>query len=267
MYSGMLGLPTIINAEQPKNPSALIMVKNESYFLPFVLTQLEGYFDSFVIYDIGSTDNTREIIDWWTTKMDGKTDLFVRYLPDLEPKVQGALRNSMIVEGRRSIYAIIDGDELYKKEDLARISACAEDLKLMHAFNNEKRFGLFKRVELNSEMTMQYDKRRSHHRLYTQDAFWTGNHPGEVSGYKQEEASEEWYDDIICWHFHNALRSPDEASVPKRVTRKAKRSYHPGNLIDVDILEELPILRNRIEDFPVTPALERLWERRALKGL
>jgi glycosyltransferase involved in cell wall biosynthesis len=238
----------------------MVLVKNEEYFLPYVLKQTEGFFDSYVIYDVGSTDNTRDIIDWFTARMDGKADLFVRKMPHVEPEVQGAFRNSMIAEGRRDIYFILDGDELYTPEDLGKISGAADDLQHHYMMVEETyKFGVFKRVEVNEALTKQYDRRRSHHRLYTRDAFWSGTHPGERSGYKQNEKSELWFPDITCWHMHNALRSPKEEDATRRISRKAKRSYHPGELIDLDLLKELPALRERIEDFPVCPALEALW--------
>jgi len=245
------------------NPSVMVLVKNESYFLPYVLKQVEGLFDSYVLYDVGSSDNTRDVIDWFSARMDGKADLFVRKLPHVEPSVQGCFRNSMIAEGRRDVYWILDGDELYTAEDLAKIPDAANFLQECYEDDcvtpKIKRFGIFKRVEVNAELTKQYDKRRSHHRLYTRDAFWSGTHPGEVSGYKQNEKSEIWFDDITCWHLHNALRSPKEADATRRISRKMKKSYHPGELIKLDLLKELPILRKRIEDFPVSPALEALW--------
>jgi len=40
-----------------------ILVKNEAYWLPYVLECLRGKFDRYVIYDVGSTDGTKEIID------------------------------------------------------------------------------------------------------------------------------------------------------------------------------------------------------------
>lgn len=247
------------------NPSVMVLVKNESYFLPYVLKQCEGIFDSYVIYDIDSTDNTREIIEWFHERNKDNADFMIRYMPDLPKEVQGAFRNSMIVEGRRPVYFILDGDELYAKEDLKRVPLYAEDLKSAHAFSpkHDKRFGVFKRVELSTDLTQQYDKRRSHHRLYHQTAFWTGTHPGEVSGYKQNAESEEWYEATV-WHFHNAVRSPDEKSVLKRIERKKKKTYHPGELKPVDILKELPILNHRIESFPVSPDLEALWLKRDL---
>lgn len=250
---------------QPANPSVMILVKNESFFLPFVLKQCEEIFDSYVIYDIGSTDNTRDIIEWFHKRNKDKADFLIRYMPDLPKEVQGAFRNSMIVEGRRPIYFLLDGDELYTQEDLLHIKKCAEDLKIMHAFDTNRKFGVFKRIEMNPELTKQYDRRRSHHRLYSRDCFWTGTHPGEVSGYKQDEKSEEWYE-VNCWHLHNAVRSPDESLVLKRMERKAKKTYHPGELIELDLLEELPILRTQIEQFPVSPVLEALWTKRALEG-
>ena len=80
-----------------------------------------------------------------------------------------------------------------------------------------------------------------------------------MAGYKQDEKSEVWFPDITCWHMHNTIRSPKEEDATRRISRKAKRSYHPGDLINLDLLAELPALRERIESFPVCPALEALW--------
>lgn len=244
------------------NPSVMVLVKNESYFLPYVLAQLIGRFDSFVLYDVGSTDSTRDIIKWFSEQVDGKADLFVRTLPHVGPEVQGAFRNSMPTEGRRDIYWILDGDELYTPKDLAVIPHAAAELLLQHGADKQKRYGVFKRVEMNYDLTQQYSWRRSHHRLYTRDTFWYGTHPGEVAGHKQKAESEVLFDNILCYHFHNTARSPKDAEALKRVTRKGKRTYHPGELEPINLLEELPVLRNRIEDFPVSPILEALWAKR-----
>jgi len=240
------------------NPSVMVLVKNECYFLPYVLKQIEGVFDSVVIYDVGSTDNTRDIIEWFTERNDGKMDLFVRTLPHVDPEVQGTFRNSMIAEGQRDIYFILDGDELYTPEDLALITPAADHLAQLKAINTQSRFGVFKRVEVNMDLTQRYTRRRSHHRLYTRDAFWYGRHPGEISGYKQNEKSEQYFD-ITCWHMHNTLRSPKDDEALKRVDRKQKKTYHPGELEPFDLLKELPVLGERIENFPVSPMLETLW--------
>lgn len=246
-------------------PSVLILVKNEAYFLPYVLKQCEGHFDSYVIYDVGSSDNTRDIIDWWTDRMkDKNVELFVRYMPDVPPNVQGAFRNSMIPEGRRDCYFILDGDELYTQKDLGKISEAADTLIEQHKcpYDKERRYGVFSRIEMTPDLTQRYAEVRTHHRLYTRDAFWTGTHPGEVAGYKQNWKSEMDFQHITCWHFHNALRSPKEADAARRLIRKNRKTYHPGNkLADINLLKVLPILQKPIENFTVTPALAALQEK------
>jgi glycosyltransferase involved in cell wall biosynthesis len=240
-------------------PSALILVKNEEYWLPYVLKQTEGFFDSYVIYDVGSTDKTRDIIDWFTKRMNGKADLMVKYLPHVPPEVQGTFRNSMIVEGKKPVYFILDGDELYRPEDLAKLTTAAEELEDVNRVNSRMKYGVVRRVEVNPDLTQQYAERRGHHRLYTKDAFWTGTHPGEVAYYRQSEKSEIQFDDITCWHMHNTLRSPNEEDALSRISRKRKKAYHPGgHMKPMDLLEELPILRTPIEDFKVSPALAAL---------
>jgi hypothetical protein len=240
----------------------MVLVKNESYFLPYVLKQTEGHFDSYVIYDVGSTDNTLEIINWFTRRMEGNADLFVRALPDVPPSVQGTFRNSMIAEGRREGYFILDGDELYKQEDFPKLVKATDRLLLTHEHVNErKNFGVVRRVEVSPDLKQQYLERRGHHRLYTRDAFWTGTHPGEVSGIRQSAKSEMWFSDITCWHMHNTLRSPKEADATKRLKRKGQKSYHPGGEMGkLRLLDEIPELREQIEDFPISPALAALQE-------
>jgi hypothetical protein len=241
--------------------SAVILVKNEAYFLPYTLTQTEGIFDSYVIYDVGSTDGTRDIIQWWVEKMTGKVELFVRELPHVIPDVQGTFRNSMIAEGRRSFYYILDGDELYTQEDLKQLPYAVNEFHRINRDDPRRMFGKVQRVEVNADLTQQYVERRHHHRLYSKDAHWTGTHPGERSHYKQNDKSEVNFSDITCWHMHNTLRSPREEDATKRLQRKTQKTYHPGGeLTDLNLLDELPMLRTSIDGWPVSPALAKLQE-------
>lgn len=243
------------------NPSVMVLVKNEQFFLPYVLKQCEGHFDSFVIYDVGSTDDTTKIIDWFYERNKNTSHIIVRKLPHVSPPVQGTFRNSMIVEGKRDIYFILDGDELYSQPDLTIIQTVATELLHRHREQNKKRFGVFQRVEMTPDLTSQYKKRRGHHRLYTNDAFWTGTHPGERSFYKQNEKSEIDQRDITCWHLHNTIRSPKEEDATARLKRKDQKTYHPGEeLIELDLIKEIPMLAAPIEDFKVSPALALLQE-------
>jgi glycosyltransferase involved in cell wall biosynthesis len=242
--------------------SAVVLVKNEEWFLPYTLVQTEGYFDSYVIYDVGSTDRTQEIIQWWIERMDGKADIFVRYLPHVDPLVQGAFRNSMILEGARPFYYILDGDELYSEASLKLLEPSVEDFHKQNRNNARKMYGVVKRVEVNADLTQQYVERRGHHRLYASSAWWEGTHPGERAVYAQNEKSEVRYDDIVCWHMHNTIRSSKNSDALKREVRKGQKSYHPGSeMAPLNLLDELPLLRKPIGNFAVSPALAELQEK------
>jgi len=250
------------------NPSVLVLVKNEAYWLPFVLKQTEGHFTNYVIYDVGSSDNTGRIIDWFYERNKDDAHIIVRKLPHVVPEVQGTFRNSMIIEGNQDIFFLLDGDELYSSNHIKQISKAARDLNHVYMTDEgwvkggrKKRYGVFERVEVSEDLQQQYAERRGHHRLYTRDAFWTGTHPGERAFYKQDHKSEVEFKHITCWHLHNTLRSPKEADATRRIYRKGQKSYHPGNeMKPLSLIKEIPMLAAPIEDFPVSPALHELQE-------
>jgi hypothetical protein len=229
--------------------------------LPYVLKQCEGHFNSFVIYDVGSTDSTRRVIDWFYERNKDTSHVVVRKVPHVLPIVQGAFRNSMIAEGNRNIYMILDGDELYTQDDLALISDAANNLHVANHQNSKKKYGVFDRVEVTPDLTQQYIERRTHHRLYTRDAWWTGTHPGERAFYKQNHKSELDCRDITVWHMHNTTRSSRDADATKRMIRKQQKTYHPGDDLEaLSLIKELPMLAAPIEDFKVSDALAALQE-------
>jgi hypothetical protein len=234
-----------------------ILVMNDSYYLPYVLESLRGRFNRYVIYDVGSEDGTENIIDWFEqTEKDAK--FFIRKLPFAVPSIQGCYRNSMLVEAETEWTFMVDADEIYNPNSLDEIGgffkAMGDGLHIADAL----RYGVVKRTEMATTLLHKYTDVRTHHRLYRRNAYFTGSHPGEVPAVKQRGANEFHLEDVMCWHFHNALRSPLEGSVPKRLDRKSQGTYHPGDLEPFDLLKELPILWKQIESFPVSPDLEKL---------
>jgi hypothetical protein len=243
-------------------PAAMVLVKNERYWLPYVLKQTEGHFDSYVIYDVGSNDGTLEIIDWFYERNKEKAQIKIRKLPHCEPIVQGTFRNAMIVDGERPVYLILDGDELYTQKSMSKIADAANTLDQMHEVNTRIKYGVFRRIEVLPELTQRYSEVRTHHRLYTADTPWKGTHPGEEPVYGQNTHSEIHFDDIVVWHMHNTLRSPKEEDALSRIRRKQQKTYRPGNAIqDMDLIKRVPMLAERVEHFEVTPALAILQER------
>jgi hypothetical protein len=231
-----------------------ILVMNDQFWLPYALEALRGRFNRYVIYDAGSEDGTGNIIDWFTETEDA--EFFVRKLPFAVPSIQGCYRNSMLVEAETEWTFMVDADEVYHPDSLDRLPLHVECLPKTnyHAI----KYGVFNRTEMATNLLHRYSDIRTHHRLYRRTAYFTGTHPGEAPAVKQKPSNEIQFNDVMCWHFHNALRSPLEGSVPKRLDRKAQGTYHPGELVPFNLLETLPILRTPINGFAVSPDLEKL---------
>lgn len=232
----------------------VILVSNEEYYLPYVLKSIMGKFPRYVIYDVGSEDRTRDIIDWFIESEKDQAEIFVRYLPMVSKDVQGTFRNAMIAEACADNYLIIDGDEIWPED--FQVSQVP-----LGKMTQQYPYGVCRRKEMNYDLTQQYSELRTHHRFYRREAFWTGTHPGEVAGIPQNKKTETDFDKLLVYHFHNTLRSSTEAKALKRMERKSQKTYHPGELQTINILDELPILQNRIENFPVSPVLMNLWDK------
>ncbi|GAH04592.1 unnamed protein product, partial [marine sediment metagenome] len=216
-------------------------MSNDEYYLPYVLESIKGAFERAIIYNVGSEDNTAKIIDWWVDK-EKDTECLVRHLPMVTPDVQICFRNSMIAEARTDCYWLLDGDEI--NDHPSRVPRMALRLQSRHTTQPRTRYGVVRRIEVAPDLKSRYEEERTHHRLYTRDAVWTGTHPGERAFYKQNWKSEiDFKNEVTVLHLHNALRSSKETVALGRRQRKQQRSYHPGKLIYFNLLEEYPILQ------------------------
>lgn len=244
-----------------KQPSLVpvVLVLNDEFWLPYCLEASRGHFERYIIYDCGSTDRTPDIIQWFV-KSNPDAEYFVRYIGHIpHPKIQGIFRNSMIAEARSDWYLILDADEVYTDQSFTKMHTRVQKLQAQYE-DSGVLYGVASRIEIARDLKNAYgqDLSTPHHRLYHRTAIWTGTHPGEVPLYRQDPHMEYWDKDIVCYHFHNPERSSRDAEVPKRLDRRERGTYRPGEATDFDLLKELPILRERIEDFPVNPLLEEL---------
>lgn len=236
----------------------VVLVMNEEHWLPYALESTRGYFDKYVIYDVGSTDRTRDIIHWFV-QTNPDVEFHVDLLPFVPPIVQGKFRNSMIAETQSDYYFILDGDEVYTKEGLDTLRFEFAAMQCQKEFHPDVVYGVIKRREFKSKLKLSYKKLRKHHRVYHRTAVWGGTHPGEYPLIAQNNETEFGIIDTVCYHFHNTIRSSKEEEVPKRLERKRQKTYHPGNELEqINLLDILPILRKPIEDFPVNPSLKEL---------
>ena len=234
----------------------VILTMNDEYWLPYALESLAGHFNRYVIYDVGSTDRTKDIIDWFAQKEKKRADLFIRYLPFVPPVVQGTFRNSMIAEAEAEWYFIVDADEVYKPEALRTIFNTVSNM------DDSKPYGVVNRFEVTEGLTHAYGTTSflPHHRVYHRTAYWQGAHPGEVAVIPQKSSNEFTITHATCYHFHNTNRSTKDSEVPKRIERRKQATYHRGELAPLEVVKELPILLQRFEDFPVNPSLKLIHE-------
>jgi hypothetical protein len=235
----------------------VVLVCNEEYWLPYVLEASRGHFERYVIYDVGSTDATRRIIEWFRDTSPG-VECFIRWMPMCTPEVQGAFRNSMITEARSPYYLILDGDEIYTEEGYKNLTLAPVLMPY------ERFYGMVRRQEWTADLKAAYgiNRKTPHHRIYSRMTSFAGTHPGERPVPEISAANEMWHEHIVCHHFHHAARSPMDITVPGRLARKDNATYHRGETVAADLFEALPILRKPIESFAVCPALRALQEAR-----
>jgi len=236
--------------------TACVLVLNDEFFLPYVLESSKGHFGNYVIYDVGSNDKTKEIIRWFMNSNKEATFFYREFECIPAKSIQGAFRNSMIAEAGTDYYFILDGDEIYSEDGWNRLAAYWWEVKPEPS--KGKYYGVVRRYEVSADLTKRYDRIRTHHRIYHRLATFAGPHPGEWPVIEQKPKNENDIPDVVCYHFHNAERSTKDLDALKRADRKNKLTYRPGELIPFNLLEELPLLRKPIENFPVAPSLRKL---------
>lgn len=230
----------------------IVLVSNDCYWLPYALGSARKFFSEFIIWDVGSTDGTLDVIDHFE-KHSG-VNCIVQKMPMVPPRAQLAYRNAPIAELITEYYLLLDGDEVWPEKSFERLRD-----QMPGFIASEKLYGVVKRQEVSEDLTHKYSDIKNHHRLYHRSCTWQGKHPGESPSIPQVPSNEySFSDETLVYHFHNSLRSPEEKNVPKRMDRKTQHTYHPGKLVPFNLLEELPILQTPVEYFPVNPDLEKL---------
>lgn len=242
-----------------------ILVSNDEYWVQYSLKCIRGHFGRYVIYDIGSKDKTRDILRAFVDKEKANSDIYYRELPMLSKQVQGIFRNSMVAEARSDWYFILDGDELYTKRGIQDIKDSYLELQREHEFYG-KIYGVIRRVEVCDDLKSAYGIKTylPHHRVYHRTAIWTGPHPGERALYNQTSNTEHTLEvPIICYHFHNTLRSSTENIALERKNRKDQATYRRGIKSPFNLFKTLPILQKPTDTkFPVNPVLseyQKVW--------
>lgn len=240
----------------------LVLVQNDEYFLPYSLASIKGHFGRIIIYDVGSTDSTPEIIDQFTEENSKHTDILVRHLPDCDPKVQLCFRNSMIADARSEFYYILDGDEVYDERSVQNIKDSYSTMVREYEFEG-KIYGVVRRVEILDDLMTAHGVGffLPHHRAYHRTAIWMGTHPGERPYYLQNSSSHVELDGITCYHFHGCQRTRPSIKAQGRDRRKNQATYKRGEPTAFDVWNNLVILHKTLWSH-THPVLEKMQNER-----
>lgn len=93
------------------------LVRNEERFIWFAINSVINSVDKILIYDLGSTDKTREII-----KTINSPKIILRELPRNEDMIElGQRRQQMLDETKSDWILILDGDEIWPDESIKKL--------------------------------------------------------------------------------------------------------------------------------------------------
>lgn len=93
------------------------VVRNEENFIWFAVMSVLPYLDKLLIYDLGSTDKTAEIIK---TITDPKIE-FSQKPPNSDMIVHAQMRQTMLDETRADWVFLLDGDEIWPEVSIKKI--------------------------------------------------------------------------------------------------------------------------------------------------
>lgn len=240
----------------------VLLVRNDEYWLPYCLRSVQGVFSRFIIYDVGSEDATREVIDQFIQAEKADCDIIYRPMPFCDPVIQGSFRNAMIAEANSDWYLILDADEIYRRSAMDALVRHMSDMKVRYDMEG-KIYGVVKRWEVSNNLKeihglSEYVK---HHRIYHRTATWKGPHPGEAPVIKQTSHREHFFpSEVGCYHFHQPERSTLDSEVPRRLSRRYQKTYVRGKPTEVNLFDHVPLLQKQLGKFEVNPLLKEMQD-------
>lgn len=95
------------------------LVKNEERYLWFAVESVIYYVDKLLLWDTGSTDKTRQIIELLKKKHPGKIE--TEYFSEVTPEEYTELRQKMLQETNSDWFIIVDGDEVWWDEGIKEL--------------------------------------------------------------------------------------------------------------------------------------------------
>jgi glycosyltransferase involved in cell wall biosynthesis len=93
------------------------IIRNEDCYVWYALNSVIDYVDRMIIYDTGSTDHTREILNNFKNPK-----VEVSFYPDCDAKKISKLRQKQLEDTKTEWFLILDGDEVWWQQSIQAVS-------------------------------------------------------------------------------------------------------------------------------------------------
>lgn len=189
--------------------TAHVMVRNEAYWIGYVLPQLLQELDFVLIADCGSKDGTVGVIKQVLEECPTKNWVFHQFEP-MTAALNGYVRQNLTDETQTEWAIIVDGDEWYSNATLKKI-------KDTQVPDNAK-LG-FTTLDVLREEAGQFwiAERWSKHATFRVNATkWAGAYPFEGPLCYNEPDVKFYYEECVGLDFHHLERSPLDRETPHR---------------------------------------------------
>jgi glycosyltransferase involved in cell wall biosynthesis len=96
------------------------LIKNESKWLWYSVSSVINHIDKLLLWDTGSTDKTREIINELIRKYPDKIEF--KEVGNVDPKRFTTIRQQMLDATKSDWFLIVDGDEIWWNDSIAEVT-------------------------------------------------------------------------------------------------------------------------------------------------
>jgi len=236
-WNDSVKLPSPLTSE---TVTAHLMVKNEEYFIGYILNTLTKYLPNVFVFDTGSADSTIEIIkEFPSVKLVEKGQL--------SPMGLMECRNEMMEMTETPWVWQVDGDEFYPESSVEELLKCEmpidKKLGFVHFYDvgwdgvNFRVYSPFERVAILPQETRFSDAAANH------------GYPFETpSGFGRNELYHHLPYDIIGYHLHHLQRSSRDNEVYLRDQKRHKFSMREREVPLGDVLQ-IQFGKKRWENF------------------
>ena len=224
------------------------MVKNEEYWLPYVLENLCQVFDKIVAIDCGSRDETPEILLYFRSIYHEKIDL--ELLREMNLEKNGYIRQYMSEKTQTTWAAIIDGDEYYPVAELKKLVDTILPGSARLTYTTLEVVDL---VDNDFVIREPWSKQCLFH---VPSTTWNGPFPFEVPKPwidSSDQSTRFYYPDVVGYDLHHLPRSSRDEQTPHRLRKDLIRQVMP-------VRRAIPELKNEFQkrQWP-NPVLEEIY--------